>query len=243
MVADDSRYFLLYITMSIINYHIMNMKLASLTLLSTLAITSCQTTNPYTGAPQTSRSTSGALIGGIVGAGLGSLTGSGSTDRRQKAMIGAGIGALTGGVIGNYMDKQESELRRQLQGSGVSVTRSGHDLILNMPGDITFATDSSRLNGQFINTLNSVGIVLAKYNKTMVNITGHTDNVGARSYNFQLSERRAQSVAQYLRSRGVVSQRMLISGSGPDQPIASNSTASGRQKNRRVSIRLVPNRQ
>lgn len=221
----------------------MKMKLTSVTLLSVLSLSSCQTTNPYTGAPQTSRSTSGALIGALVGAGVGSLTGSGSTDRRQKAMVGAGIGALTGGLIGNYMDKQEAELRRQLVGSGVSVTRSGNNLVLNMPGDVTFATGSSRLNGSFTNTLNSVAIVLAKYNRTMVNVTGHTDNVGARSYNFGLSERRAQTVAGYLRGRGVVPQRLYVTGRGPDQPIASNNTASGRQKNRRVSIQLRPHQQ
>lgn len=213
--------------------------LATLCIIS-LGLVSCQTTNPYTGDPQTSRATSGALIGAAVGAGIGSLTGSGSTDRRQKAMVGAGLGALAGGLIGDYMDQQETELRRQLQGSGVSVSRVGNQLILNMPGDITFATDSSNINERFISTLNSVGIVLRKYNRTMVDVTGHTDNVGAKSYNYALSERRAQSVARYLRRQGVIPQRMMISGRGPDQPVASNGSASGRQKNRRVTIQLVP---
>lgn len=208
---------------------------------ASLVLSSCQTTNPYTGSPQTSRATSGALIGAAVGAGLGSLTGSGSTDRRQKAMVGAGLGAIAGGLIGDYMDQQEAELRRQLEGTGVSVSRVGNNLILNMPGDITFATDSSDINDRFVDTLNSVGIVLRKYNRTMVDITGHTDNVGSRSYNYGLSERRARSVANYLQSHGVIVQRMLVSGRGPDQPVASNSTASGRQKNRRVTIQLVPN--
>ncbi|MBK1831994.1 OmpA family protein [Verrucomicrobiaceae bacterium R5-34] len=209
-------------------------------LLPVLALTSCQTTNPYTGNTQTSKATSGAIIGGLVGAGLGSLTGSGSTDRRQKAMIGAGIGALGGGLIGNYMDKQEAELRAQLQGTGVGVSRNGNDLVLNMPGDITFATNSSTVNSSFTETLNSVAIVLAKYNRTLVNVVGHTDNVGARSYNYALSEKRARSVAGALQSRGVVSQRLLVTGRGPDQPITSNSTASGRQQNRRVTIQLEP---
>lgn len=218
----------------------METKLTALTLLSILTLTSCQTTNPYTGAPQNSRSTSGAVIGGVLGAGLGSLTGSGSTDRRQKAMIGAGIGALSGGLIGNYMDRQEAELRRQLADSGVSVSRAGNNLVLNMPSDITFATGSSNLDGDFARTLNAVAIVLRKYNRTLVDVTGHTDSVGARDYNFRLSDRRANAVADYLRGHGVVPQRLVVTGRGPDQPVATNRTASGRQLNRRVTIQLRP---
>ena len=209
-------------------------------LLPVLALVSCQTTNPYTGNPQMSKSTSGAIIGGLVGAGIGSLTGSGSTDRRQKAMVGAGIGALGGGLIGNYMDRQEAELRAQLRGTGVSVSRNGNDLVLNMPGDVTFATASASVSDRFTGTLNSVAIVLAKYNRTLVNVVGHTDSVGAKSYNYTLSERRARSVAGYLQGRGVVPQRILVSGRGPDQSVASNNTASGRQQNRRVEIHLQP---
>ena len=222
----------------------MNLKLTTLplvcALVCSLALSSCQTTNPYTGEQQTSRSTSGAVIGGLIGAGLGSLTGSGSTDRRQKAMVGAGIGALAGGLMGDYMDKQEAELRRHLEGTGVSVTRNGDNLILNMPGDITFATDSSSVNDRARNTLDGVGIILAKYKRTMVDITGHTDNVGNSTYNYQLSEKRARSVAGYLKDGGVIDQRILIYGRGPDQPTASTNTAAGRQANRRVTIELVP---
>ncbi|MGB1936969.1 MAG: OmpA family protein [Akkermansiaceae bacterium] len=212
----------------------------TLSLLAALGLSACQTTNPYTGDPQTSRATSGAVIGGLIGAGLGSLTGSGSTDRRQKAMVGAGIGALAGGLIGDYMDQQEAELRRHLEGTGVSVTRAGNELILNMPGDVTFATDSSTISEQFKNTLGGVGIILRKYKRTMVDITGHTDNVGELNYNYALSERRARSVAGYLQGQGVLAQRMLIYGRGPDQPVASNDTVAGRQQNRRVTIQLVP---
>lgn len=217
-----------------------HVKFIALPLACILAISSCQTTNPYTGEQQQSRSTSGAIIGGLIGAGLGSLTGSGSTDRRQKAMVGAGIGALAGGLIGDYMDKQEAELRRQLAGTGVSITRNGNNLTLNMPGDITFATDSSELSDRALNTLDGVGIILAKYNRTLIDVTGHTDNVGARNYNYQLSEKRARSVAGYLKEGGVMDQRILIYGRGPDQPAASNNTAAGRQANRRVTIELVP---
>ena len=155
-------------------------------------------------------------------------------------MIGAGIGALSGGLIGNYMDKQEAELRSQLAGSGVSVSRSGNNLVLNMPSDITFATGRADLDGDFRRTLDAVATVLRKYNRTLVDVTGHTDNVGARDYNFRLSDRRANTVADHLRSRGVVPQRLVVSGRGPDQPVASNSTANGRQLNRRVTVQLRP---
>lgn len=215
-------------------------RLTAFAVVPTLALSSCQTTNPYTGEQQTSRSAIGAGIGALAGGLLGSATGEGSTDRRQRAMIGAGIGALAGGGIGNYMDRQQAVLRDELRGTGVSVTRSGNDLLLNMPGDITFATGSSRISGEFYPVLNSVAKVLAKYDKTLVDVIGHTDNVGERNYNFRLSESRAESVAGYLRSRGVVSQRLLTTGFGPDQPIASNSSASGREQNRRVTIQLRP---
>lgn len=205
-----------------------------------LLASSCQTINPYTGDPQAARATTGSIIGGLVGAGVGSLTGSGSTDRRQRAMIGAGIGALAGAGVGAYMDNQEAELRRELQGTGVGVSRSGNQISLIMPGDITFATGSASISGEFYGTLSSVAKVLNKYNKTLVGITGHTDNVGQRDFNYRLSEQRANSVANYLQSRQVPLARFRVSGAGADSPIASNATAEGRQANRRVTIQLAP---
>lgn len=205
-----------------------------------LVATSCQTTNPYTGEAQNSRAVTGSVIGGLLGAGVGSLTGSGSTDRRQRAMIGAGIGALTGGGIGAYMDQQEAELRRELQGTGVGVSRNGNQISLVMPGDITFATGSASISGQFYDTLNSVAKVLSKYNRTLVDITGHTDSVGPRDYNYRLSEQRANSVAAYLQSRKVNASRFRVTGAGADSPVATNGTAEGRQANRRVTIQLAP---
>ena len=216
------------------------MKALALSLVAALAFTSCQTTNPYTGEAQRSKATSGAVIGALVGAAAGSLSGSGSTDRRQKAMIGAGIGALAGGGIGAYMDKQEAELRRELQGTGVSVTRSGDRIFLNMPGDVTFSTGSADISGQHYGTLNSVAKVLNKYDKTRIDIAGHTDNVGNSGYNYRLSQGRAASVANYLMGRSVNSARFNMRGFGMDQPVASNDTAAGRQANRRVTIQLAP---
>jgi len=215
-------------------------KLIVLLSAGSLALSSCQTANPYTGEAQRSKTASGAVLGGLVGAGIGSLTGSGSTDRRQKAMIGAGIGALAGGGIGNYMDRQEAELRRELEGTGVGVSRSGNQINLIMPGDVTFSTGSASISGQFYPTLDSVAKVLNKYNQTLVDITGHTDSVGQRDYNFRLSQQRANSVAGFLQDRKVNSARFRVSGQGPDAPVASNDTESGRQANRRVTIQLAP---
>ena len=184
----------------------------------------------------------GAALGAVAGAVTGLLIAkdkSGS-DQRKSALIGAGVGALVGGGIGNYMDRQEQELRQELQNSGVSVSRSGNQIILNMPGNITFASDSSALNSSFTSVLNSVAIVLQKYQQTLLDIDGHTDNTGGFDYNQRLSEQRAVSVGQYLSQRGIDGRRLLIVGFGETRPIADNSTDFGRQQNRRVEVRITP---
>ena len=207
---------------------------------ASLGLTSCQTTNPFTGEAQRSKALTGSVVGGLAGAGIGALSGSDSTDRAQKALWGAGIGALAGGGIGAYMDKQEAELRRELEGTGVGVSRDGNQINLIMPGDITFSSGSASINGGFYGTLGSVATVLNKYEQTGVNITGHTDSVGARDYNYSLSQQRASSVAGYLQSRKVNATRFRVTGQGPDSPVASNNTDAGRQANRRVTIQLSP---
>ena len=157
-----------------------------------------------------------------------------------SALIGAGVGALAGGGIGYYMDTQEAQLRQELEATGVSVTRQGDSIILNMPGNITFKTDSSDISADFYRVLNSVAKVFNKYEKTYVDIYGHTDSVGESAYNMGLSQRRADSVSRYLQTRGVLAQRILTRGVGEDHPIASNDTAQGRSQNRRVEIKLTP---
>lgn len=196
------------------------------------------TTNPYTGEQQLSNTAGGAAIGALAGAGVGLLVG-GYSDR-TNALIGAGVGALAGGAIGGYMDNQEAELRGYLQGTGVSVTRQGNNIILNMPSNVTFATDQDQVNASFYQTLNAVGLVLNKYNQTLVDINGHTDSTGSLQHNQALSQRRAQSVATYLVSQGVDGRRFAVQGFGPSQPIATNATPEGRAQNRRVEIMLVP---
>jgi outer membrane protein OmpA-like peptidoglycan-associated protein len=107
-------------------------------------------------------------------------------ERKKRALVGAGLGALTGGV-GAYMDRQEARLRAELDQTGVSVTRNGDDITLNMPGDVTFATDSADLNSNFYNVLDSVALVLDEYDQTVIEVAGHTDSTGSASYNQQLS--------------------------------------------------------
>jgi len=202
-------------------------------------IGACTTVNPYTEEKQTSKLVIGAGIGAASGALIGYLTTSGKR-RRKNAVIGAGVGALAGGSIGYYMDVQEAKLREELRGTGVSVTRNGNDIILNMPGNITFKTGSSNINSKFYGVLDSVAKVLDKYKKTYIDIKGHTDSVGGHSFNQKLSEERASSVADYLASKNVMPERILKVGYGEDYPIASNSTPEGRTKNRRVTVEISP---
>jgi len=209
-------------------------------LVATVVVTGCETLDPYTRESKTSSATKGALIGAAAGAVVGLVSGDDAVERRQRALIGAGVGALAGGSIGYYMDRQEAELRAELEGTGVSVTRMGDNITLNMPGNITFATDSSDLSPAFFNVLNSVGKVLDEFDQTVVEVAGHTDSTGSDAYNQALSERRASSVATYLASQGVIQQRLITVGMGESRPIADNGTAEGRQLNRRVEITMVP---
>jgi outer membrane protein OmpA-like peptidoglycan-associated protein len=197
---------------------------------------SCQTTNAYTGQQQTSSTAKGAGVGAIAGALIGALAGG----SRESALIGAGVGALAGGAVGKYMDAEEAKLRQQLQGTGVSVTRSGDNLILNMPGNVTFATNQSDVKSQFYPVLNSVSLVLKEYEKTLIDVVGFTDSTGTMELNMQLSQARAASVGQYLQTQGVMPARIQTQGMGPQFPIASNATADGRQENRRVELVLRP---
>src|SRR5258708_13473164 len=199
-----------------------------------IGLSGCMTTDAYTGERKVNDTTKGAGIGAAVGAVAGLLTGGNAAAHRKNALIGAGIGALAGGAVGNYMDRQESKLRSQLAGSGVSVTRMGDNITLNMPGNITFASDSAELNPSFYNVLNSVNIVLKEYEKTVVEVAGHTDSTGAAEYNQKLSERRANSVAQYLEGQGLCTDSVITGGAGASHPVATNATAEGS-----YSIRLV----
>jgi outer membrane protein OmpA-like peptidoglycan-associated protein len=205
-----------------------------------IAATACTTTNPYTGEEQAARATRNAWIGAAAGAAAGLMTGDSSMERKKRALVGAGVGALAGAGVGAYMDRQEARLRAELERTGVSVTRNGDNITLNMPGNITFATNSSDLNAGFYDVLNSVSLVLDEFDQTVIEVAGHTDNTGTNEYNQQLSQRRASSVAAYLRTRQILAERMIEIGMGEERPIADNTSDGGRQANRRVELTLVP---
>ena len=208
---------------------------------ATLLLGSCATYTGQTNDPNDpNRTQRGALIGAGIGAVAGLLSGGDAVERRQRAMVGAGVGGLAGGSIGAYQDRQEAALRQRMAGTGVQVNREGDNITLNMPGNITFAFDSSNLDPKFYPVLDGVAQTLTEYNQTVVEVAGHTDNVGSDAYNQTLSVQRATSVANYLMGKGLNQQRFIVTGAGESRPIASNDTEAGRAANRRVEITLVP---
>ncbi len=210
-------------------------KIASLAGLLALT-TACATYDPYTGDKKAGNSAVGAGIGALAGAVIGAATAGG--DKNKSILTGAAAGAALGGGIGLYMDKQEAKLRQQLQGSGVQVRREGNELFLIMPGNITFATGQYSIKSQFYDVLTSVSVVLKEYNKTVIQVSGHTDNVGNSQFNQTLSEQRAASVKTYLVQKGIVPGRVQSVGYGFRYPVAPNATAQGREQNRRVELKL-----
>ena len=199
----------------------------------------CASQNPYDNQPPSSNKTAkyGGL-GALAGAAAGALI---SHDNRGKgALIGAAIGGASAAGYGYYADKQEAEFRQSMQGTGVEVQRQGDQIKLIMPGNITFATDSSEIVSNFYAPLHNLASSFKQFNQNTIEIVGFTDSTGSRQYNMDLSQRRAQSVATYLTAQGVDGTRLSTRGAGPDQPIASNATADGRAQNRRVEVNLRP---
>ena len=216
-------------------------KVTGAALIGGLLATAACTTNPDTG----NRRISKAAIGGVGGAAAGLLLGDllgGRNDRTEK-IVGAGIGALAGAGVGAYMDAQEKKLRAQTAGTDVQVIRDGDNLVLNMPSGVTFATNQSAIQPQSRNTLDHVAQTLTSYEKTFIDVYGHTDSTGNDGINIPLSRDRARSVADYLTTRGVQSARIATQGFGASQPVAENSSEMGKQANRRVEIKIVPVRE
>lgn len=209
------------------------MKIISI-LLIFLAMTGCSI-DPYTGGEKVSNTGWGTGIGAASGAAIGAIAGKG-----KGAAIGAAAGAALGGGIGYYMDRQEKKLRLRLEGTGVSVQRQGDNLILVMPGNVTFASDSAEIAPNFMPVLDSVVIVLNEFNKTSIDIAGHTDSTGSFEHNQKLSENRANSVASYLVESKVRPGRIQARGYAYRYPIAPNDSVVGRAANRRVEISLRP---
>jgi outer membrane protein OmpA-like peptidoglycan-associated protein len=203
-------------------------------------LTTCST-NPYTAEQQVLNAALGAGTGVLLGTAAGAVLGSTTNLKTRNAMlVGAGIGALAGGSVGLYMDNQETKLRQRLEGTGVSVTRQGDNIILNMPSNITFPTNQADIKPHFYEVLNSVALVLKEFNRTLVNVNGFTDSDGSEEYNIDLSQRRADAVAQYLISQQLDGNRFEVRGFGENHPIATNTSASGKAQNRRVEIKIVP---
>ena len=204
---------------------------------SLLAVTACVDPNAYPDDPN-GRAKSGAIIGGLTGAVLGAAT-SRDGDELKGAIIGGALGAGGGAIIGNELDKQAAELRGSLS-SNISVTNMGDYLVVNMPQDLLFATDSASVRPDLAGDLRTVAASLLKYPSSRIEVIGHTDNTGTAAYNQDLSQRRAGAVAGVLRDSGVPSSRLTAYGRGEDQPVASNLTPEGRAQNRRVEIIIRP---
>ncbi len=211
-------------------------------LAASLSLSGCTTYDAYTGEQKTSKT----AIGAGAGAGTAALISyianrdASSKDRKKRMLTAAGIGAIAGGGVGYYMDSQEAKLRKQLRDSGVSVVRDGENINLVMPGNITFDTNSENLKASFNDVLKSVALVLEEYDKTIIAVSGYTDSVGSEAYNQQLSEKRARSVADFLKASGIKDVRFEIVGFGEKYPVADNATEEGRALNRRVELTLIP---
>jgi len=217
-------------------------KTLSTAMIAAIGLAGCTTIDPQTGQTVPNRAATGAILGALGGAAIGAATNtSDGKQTRTNAILGAGIGAIAGGAVGGYMDAQERKLRAQMQGTGVGVTRTAeNEITLNMPSDITFDFDRATVKPEFRSTLGTVAGTLRDYPSTTVDVVGHADATGSDAYNMDLSLRRASAVAQTLTDQGVQPQRIVAQGRGSQQPVASNATADGRAKNRRVEIKLRP---
>ncbi|MCH8467963.1 MAG: OmpA family protein [Roseinatronobacter sp.] len=206
-------------------------KSIALSLLSVAFIAGCANPDGTTNQPRT-----GVVIGGLTGAAAGQVIG-GDT---RATVIGGVVGAALGGAIGARMAAQERELRQSLAGSGAAITNTGADLRVILPEAVTFRTGSSVVDAGFRPALSAVANSLRRHPYSTVRIVGHTDNVGSEAMNVQLSQDRAMAVARVLMENGISGNRIVVSGRGFYEPIASNSTVSGRAENRRVEIVITP---
>lgn len=205
------------------------------------ALAACQTQNPYTGEPETSHATRGAILGALGGAAIGALTNTSSGKQAARnALIGAGIGALAGAAVGSYMDQQEAKLRQRLRNAGVSVTRAGNNIILNMASDVLFDLGSDHVKQSFMEPLRAVSLVLEEFNRTIIEVNGYTDTTGSAEFNQDLSMRRAYAVADILVRFGVFPQRIIPQGFGETRLAVPTGDGVNEPRNRRVEIQIVP---
>src|SRR5512136_1199506 len=207
--------------------------------LSLFILTSCA-------APETqTKAQKGATYGAAGGAAAGAIVGQAIGHSTPSTLIGAAIGAAVGGAggygVGKMMDDQERDMRKALASSeAAAVSREGNLLAVTFKGDVTFDTNSTVVRPGLISEIDRVAGVLNQYPTTLVRVEGHTDSVGSDAYNMDLSNRRAFAVKNLLFQRGVADSRIDIVGYGKTMPVATNDTEAGRQKNRRVEIKIVP---
>lgn len=214
----------------------------ALSLVGLLGLAACQTTASRIADPNyraQQGAAAGAILGGIIGA--NNHPGQGHEARLRSTLVGAALGAAAGGAIGATLDNQAEDLRNRLGNPNVTVTNMGDYLLVNLPDDVLFATDSAAVRPDLQGELRSIAANLVSYPNSRIQVLGHTDNVGTAAYNFDLSQRRAVAVSDILIGAGVPAARMSTVGVGEDRPIATNTTASGRAQNRRVEIIITPN--
>ena len=197
-----------------------------------LSLVGCTGLEAGNGAYTAGGAAGGAALGAIAGQVIGKDT--------KGTLIGAAVGSLLGMGWGAYRDNQEKELKTKLQGTQAQVKKEGNALVINLPGGVTFASDSANITSSFYSALNGIAQSLNNYPETRIQVNGYTDSTGNDAHNQELSQRRANAVAQYLIAQGVSSSRIVANGFGSSNPIASNSTQEGRLQNRRVEIKILP---
>lgn len=219
-------------------------KALSIGILCAVSLAACTTPSRFDGTAgptANEKAKNGAVIGAAIGAVGGYMTGDNKKESRKNALKGALIFGGTGALIGNELNKQEADLRRSMGNNNVLIQNTGDRLIVTLPQDILFATDSANLRADLTSDLRALASNLQAYPNTSVQIVGHTDNVGDAGYNQRLSVARAESVSRVLMNNGVSGNRLIAIGRGEDQPISSNLTPEGRERNRRVEIVILPN--
>lgn len=209
----------------------------TLSILATMALTACADPNAYPNDPN-ARAKQGALTGAVFGGIVGAATN--KDNKLGGAIVGAALGAAAGGIVGQSLDQQAADLRASMGNANVTVTNMGDYLVVNMPQDLLFATDSTTLRPDLQSDIRAVASNLLSYPNSTIEVVGHTDSTGSAAYNMDLSQRRAIAVADVLMSSGVPSARITAYGRGEDQPIASNATPAGQAMNRRVEIIIRP---
>ncbi|MEL6171895.1 MAG: OmpA family protein, partial [Pseudomonadota bacterium] len=212
----------------------------SVVVLATVGLAACSSPahlGGVGGGSNNPKTTQGAVIGGVLGAGLGALV---SDKKVAGAVVGGAIGAGGGALVGSILDRQEADLRDSLGNDDVTITNTGDRLIVTLPEDILFDVDSASVRPGLRSDLLKVASNLQEYPDSTVQVVGHTDNTGGASYNQNLSERRANAVSDVLLDGGVGFNRINAFGRGEDRPVASNLTDEGRALNRRVEIVILP---